>query len=298
MNYTEKKGQNMSKFFCDTNGELWYTRVDELGLNVIFMPYSLDGEEYNFDLGRTMDFKGFYERLKNGADAKTQGLNVQNYIDYFEPVLQGGEDIIYVHFSSEMSGTFKQMNQAIEFLKGKYPERKITTVDTKSICVGAGMVMWQAAKLWAKGASDEEIVRYVEENRNNFALYFVVKDLAQLKRGGRLSSASYIVGTMLNIKPVIRVDETGSLNKFTVAKGFKAGIKLLLSKVKELGSDLKNYPLVIAHADVPELADEFEKMIIEEFGDGLEIWKQPIGPTVACHCGVGTIGVGFHSKKR
>ena len=107
----------MSRFFCDTNSELWYTRADELGLDVIAMPYTLDGEEYFYDLGRNTNFKEFFARLRAGADAKTQALNMQNYIDYFEPILAGGEDIVYVHFSRNMSGTFVQMDNAIAFLK-------------------------------------------------------------------------------------------------------------------------------------------------------------------------------------
>ena len=288
----------MSRFFCDTNSDLWFTIADELGVDVISMPYSLDGEESGYDLGRNTDFVDYYYRLGTGADAKTQALNMQNYIDYFEPVLQAGEDIIYVHFSRKMSGTFAQMDNAIAHLKEKYPDRKITTVDTKMISLGEALIVYEAAMLWKNGATDEEIVKFVEENRNHFALYFTVKDLTQLKRGGRLSAVSYVAGTLLNIKPIIRVDEEGALSKCETVKGVKTGLKTLADKVKLLGDDVENHPIIIAHADALQFADEIESILIQTFGDNLKIWKQYIGPTVAAHCGVGTVGIAFHSKSR
>ena len=288
----------MSRFFCDTNSELWYTVADELGLDVIAMPYSLDGEESAYDLGRNTDFKAFYNSLKKGADAKTQALNVQNYIDYFEPVLAAGEDIIYVHFSRNMSGTFAQMDQAIAELKGKYPNRKISVVDTKSISIGEALIVYDAALLWKNGATDEEIVKFVEDNRQNYTVYFTVKDLTQLKRGGRISSVSYVAGTILNIKPVLCVEENGTLMKYGTAKGAKAALKALVSRVKEIGSQIFDHPIIITHADAEESADELKQMLISEFGDKLTIWTQQIGPTVGSHCGAGTVGIAFHSTKR
>lgn len=288
----------MSRFFCDTNSELWYTHADELGLDVIAMPYSLDGEESAYDLGRNTDFKAFYNSLKKGADAKTQALNVQNYIDYFEPVLAAGEDIIYVHFSRNMSGTFAQMDQAIAELKEKYPNRKISVVDTKSISIGEALIVYEAALLWKNGATDEEVVKFVEDNRQNYTVYFTVKDLTQLKRGGRISSVSYVAGTILNIKPVLCVEENGTLMKYGTAKGAKAALKALVSRVKEIGSQIFDHPIIITHADAEESADELKQMLISEFGDKLTIWTQQIGPTVGSHCGAGTVGIAFHSTKR
>lgn len=288
----------MSRFFCDTNSDLWYTIADELGVDVISMPYSLDGEERGYDLGRNTDFVDYYYRLANGADAKTQALNMQNYIDYFEPVLQAGEDIIYVHFSRKLSGTFTQMDSAISYLKEKYPDRKITTVDTKMISLGEGLMVYEAAKLWKNGATDEEIVKFVKENINNYALYFTVKDLTQLKRGGRLSAVSFVAGTLLNIKPIIHVDEEGALNKCETVKGVKAGLRTLADKVKLLGDDVYNHMIIIAHADAPDFAQEIKAQLIHQFGENLNIFVQYIGPTVAAHCGVGTVGIAFHSKSR
>lgn len=288
----------MSKFFCDSNSELWFTRADELGLNVIGMPYTLDDVEQDYDLGRNTDFDAFYNRIKKGGIAKTQALNVQNYLDYFEPVLKSGEDIIYVHFSNQMSGTFTYMKQAIEILKEKYPDRTIKYVDTLLISVGEALEVYDAAKMWKNGATDDEIIKYIETYRQNYAVYFLVDDLGHLKRGGRLSTSSFVVGTMLNIKPILKMNETGNIIKYGVASGKKKGIKELVNIVKNTGMDLKKHPIIIAHAQAEEYANQLKSLLLEEIDNGLEIWVQPIGPTVGTHCGPGTIGITFYAKHR
>ncbi|MBR2052801.1 MAG: DegV family EDD domain-containing protein, partial [Clostridia bacterium] len=148
------------------------------------------------------------------------------------------------------------------------------------------------------GATDEEIVKFVEENINNYALYFTVKDLTQLKRGGRLSAVSFVAGTLLNIKPIIHVDEEGALNKCETVKGVKAGLRTLADKVKLLGDDVYNHMIIIAHADAPDFAQEIKAQLIHQFGENLNIFVQYIGPTVAAHCGAGAVGIAFHSKSR
>lgn len=145
----------MNVFFCDSNSELWYTKAEELGIKVIGMPYNIDNDERDYDLGKNTDFNDFYTRLKNGSIAKTSALNTQNYIDYFEPVLASGNDVLYVHFSNKMSATFDYMKQAIDILKEKYPNNTVKYVDTLSIAIGEALIVYEAAKLWKKGASDE-----------------------------------------------------------------------------------------------------------------------------------------------
>ncbi|MDD4815702.1 MAG: DegV family protein [Clostridia bacterium] len=288
----------MSKFFCDSNSELWYTKADELGLKVIGMPYTLDDIEKDYDLGRNTDFDYFYNRIKKGGIAKTQALNVQNYLDYFEPVLKNGDDIIYVHFSNQMSGTFEYMKQAIAILKEKYPERTIKYVDTLLISVGEALEVYEAGKMWKNGATDDEIIKFIEDYRQNYAVYFLVDDLGHLKRGGRLSASSFIVGTVLNIKPILKMDEIGKIVKHGVASGKKKGIKELANIVKNTGLELDKHPIIIAHAQAEELANELKKILLEEIDKNLDIWVQPIGPTVGTHCGPGSIGVTFYAKHR
>ena len=167
----------MSRFFCDSNCELWYDKIEKLGIDYISMPYTIGGEEYYYDLGKNTDNRAFFDRMRGGAVAKTSALNEADYIGYFEPVLKGGEDIIYVTFSHKMSGTFDSMNKAIEKLKADYPDRKITVVDSTHISMAAGLVVYFAALKHNEGASDEEVVKFVEEFRDRVKCYFTVAGL-------------------------------------------------------------------------------------------------------------------------
>ena len=285
----------MSRFFCDSNGEIWYSRFDRLGVEFIQMPYTVDGEEKFYDLGRETDNKKFFDAMRGGAYVKTQALNEANYIEYFEPVLAKGEDIIYVHFSREMSGTFNSMDSAIAALKEKYPDRKITTVDTLNISMGAGMVMYFAAKLHNEGASDEEVVKFVESFRKRVKVYFTVADLVYLKRGGRLSAFKAMMGTIFNLKPIITTNPEGKLVNILNAKGRK---KALHTLVDYLDSDKldTSYPISLVNADSPEDAKMTAELIKEKYPDA-EIWEQLVGPVIGCHCGPDTIGLIFVAKE-
>lgn len=288
----------MSVFFCDSNCELWYTKVDELGIKVIGMPYNLDGEERDYDMGRETDFVDFYKKEREGVNPKTSALNKQNYLEYFEPHLAEGNDILYVHFSNKLSGTFDFMKQAIDELKEKYPERTIKTVDTLNISMGAGLIVYEAARLWKQGKSDDEIIKWVEDNRQKYATVFVADDLNFLKRGGRVSSTIAFVGGILSIKPIMAVDIEGKLAKTGTARGFKNAMNEMVKIMKLLGENVADHPIVIIDADNKENADYLEMLIHKELGDGLDIWHQPVGPTIGCHCGPGTVGLIFHCSHR
>ena len=153
----------MSVLLIDADGELWYTRQEELGVRCIQMPYSYCGNEYYYDLGKNTDFDAFYKAVRGGEVPKTMALNPQEYVDIIEPIFAEGEDVLYVSFSHKMSGTFDHLHTALEQLKEKYPDRKCTVFDTKSISLGAGIQMEYAAELKNKGASDEEIIAALTE---------------------------------------------------------------------------------------------------------------------------------------
>lgn len=285
----------MSRFFCDTNGEIWFTRFDELNVSCIQMPYTVNGEERYYDLGRNTDNRKFFADMRKGASVKTQALNENDYLEYFEPILAGGEDIIYVHFSRAMSGTFNSMDRAIETLRQKYPDRTITTVDTKRISMGAGMVMYYAALKHNEGASDSEVAEFVEHFREKVKVYFTVDDLVYLKRGGRLSAFKAMMGTIFSIKPIISMSEGGELVNILNAKGRK---KALRTVVEYLDSDKvdTNYPISIMNADTDEDTQMTIDLIKEKYPSA-EIWQQTVGPVVGCHCGPDTIGMIFVSKE-
>ena len=280
----------MSKFFCDSNCELWFDKVESLGINYISMPYTVGDNEYYYDLGKNTDNRKFFEDMRKGAVPKTSALNMQNYIDYFEPVLKQGEDIIYVTFSHKMSATFESMAKAIEQLKQTYPERTVSVVDTKHISMAAGIVVYYAAKLHNEGASDEEVVKFVESFRERVKCYFTVSNLIYLKRGGRLSSFKAFVGTLFDIKPIIsNID--GKLENIEKSKGRKKSHKDLTGYLEKDKVDL-SYPIVIMNADCDPDADYTVSAIREKYPDA-EIWEQLVGPVIGSHCGPDTIGVIF-----
>ncbi len=288
----------MSVFFCDSNCEIWHDKIKELGIKGIKMPYLIDDNMVYYDFGENTNFNEFYTKIKNGATPKTQALNSQDYIEYFEPVLASGEDILYVHFSSKMSGTFNYMQMAIHELLEKYPDRKITTVDTLSITMGAGLIVLEAYKMHKNGATDEEVKKWVEDNRQNFSLVFAVDDLNHLKRGGRLSSTSAFFGSLLNIKPLCRVSNEGLIETFQKVNGRKKALQAIINYFVENQDNAKNYPIVVMDALSPEdnefLVNELKKIVGEE----ANIITQPIGPVIGSHCGANVVGIGFHAKQR
>lgn len=288
----------MYQLFCDSNCELWHTTVKELGLNVIKMPYTVDGTNITFyDMGENTDFEGFFKAMREGATPKTQALNESEYIDYFEPVLARGEDIYYVAFSSQMSGTFNAMNSAINTLKEKYPDRTIMCKDTKTICMGTGLIVYYAAKKYKEGATMSELDEYLTDLVEHTATYFAVEDLTYLYRGGRVSGVSKVVGNLLGLKPVLYFNEEGKILNIAKPKGFKKALSTLKDYITQKGSELDKYAMVVLHADNEKIAKAFADDLQATFNVP-EMIFQPIGPVIGSHAGPGTIAVMFHSKER
>lgn len=287
----------MYQLFCDSNCELWHTEAKELGLNVIRMPYVLDGEEYYYDLGEKTDFKYFYDRMRAGAVPTTSAINEQNYIDYFEPVLKEGKDIYYITFSHKLSATFESMDRAIAALKEKYPDREIRTFDTKSISLGAGFQVRLAAKKYNAGATMDELDAYLTEIREHTVVYFVVDDLVYLKRGGRISSLTAAFGSLLGIKPMISVMPDGSLQSVGKVRGAKRVFSEFVRIMREHNCNVKDYNIEVLQADCPETGDMFVETLKQEFGGDIKVDYQVVGPVIAAHCGPGTLGLIFYGDK-
>lgn len=286
----------MSVLLIDADGELWYTRQEELGVRCIQMPYSYCGNEYYYDLGKNTDFDAFYKAVRGGEVPKTMALNPQEYVDIIEPIFAEGEDVLYVSFSHKMSGTFDHLHTALEQLKEKYPDRKCTVFDTKSISLGAGIQMEYAAELKNNGASDEEIIAALTKFTDRVAVYFVVDDLMHLKRGGRLSGIAAFAGTLLGLKPILTLDENGSLGVLTKKAGKRTALKLIADNVvKQLtGTD---YSVYVVDADSKDDGDWLADQIRAKRPEA-KIVRQVVGPVIGAHCGPGTIGVIFIADKR
>ena len=282
----------MSVFFTDTDCEMWFTDAESLGMNVIGMPYTINGKESVYDFGKNTDIEAFYNEMSAGKVATTAALNVQNYIDYFEPIFAAGEDILYVHFSSQLSCTFDSMKNAVEQLKEKYPERKFTSFDTLNISVGAGIQAIEACKLHNAGASDEEVVEFLQNFRDKIAIYFYVDTLQYLRRGGRVSAVSNFMGTLLNLKPILTVTSEGKLEKMTVVKGKKKATDFLFEKFEKEYNNDDRYEVYVIDASNKDVADELAEKI-RNSGKNVNIRRMPVGPVIGAHSGPGTVGCVF-----
>ncbi len=287
----------MYQLFCDSNCELWHTTVKELGLNVIRMPYIVDGEEYFYDMGENTDFKAFFDKMRAGTTPKTAALNEYAYTEYFEPILARGEDIYYITFSHQMSATFNSMKNVIAQLKEKYPEREIRFKDSKLISMGSGFVTYYGALKYQEGATMDELDAYLDDLIEHTATYFVVDDLTYLYRGGRVSGVSKVVGNLLGIKPILHFNDEGKIINIDKVKGFKKALATLLNYMKTKGSELEKYKVFILEADCRAEAEAFAQNIKATFGE-LDVHIQTVGPVIGAHCGPGTIGLIFHSKEK
>ena len=286
----------MSVLLIDADGELWYTRQEELGVDCIKMPYAYNNETYYYDLGKNTDFRRFYDAVRGGTVPTTMALNPQEYVEILEPYFQKGEDVLYVSFSHAMSGTFDHLQTALKQLKEKYPQRKCTVFDTKSISLGAGIQMEYAAQLKNSRATDEEIISALEKFTDRVAVYFVVDDLNHLKRGGRLSGFAAFAGTLLQIKPILSMDAKGGLSVLQKVTGKKQALRTIADKVAaELTGT--EYSVYIVDADDPSEGDALANLIKEKRPEA-KIVRQAVGPVIGAHCGPGTIGVIFIADKR
>lgn len=286
----------MSVLLCDSNCEIPFEKAEEFGLDFISMPYCYNGEEYFYDLGRNTDFKKFYASVRGGAVPKTMALNPENYKDILSPYFKMGEDVLYISFSRAMSGTFKQLDSALEELKKEFPDRKCTVFDTKSISLGAGVQVEKAAEMKQNGATDGEILEFLSDFTNRVAVYFTVDNLMHLKRGGRLSGAAAVAGTVLSLKPVITTDEKGGLGVLEKITGRKKAMRTLADKVIKEITDA-GYGVYVVDADSKEDGDELASLISSRRPD-INIKRRPVGPVIGSHCGPGTLGVIFIADKR
>ena len=289
----------MYTLFTDTDCDVTPELCAKYGYQLISMPYVIDGVEVkpyvDFD---KFECHEFYERLRKGTIPKTFAINPYDYIQYFEPEFKKGNDIVYVHFSKAMSGTFNALNIALEELKEMYPERTCYLIDSKGISVLGRQIVIAVGELAKEGKSVEELMKWAETEIDHYAVYFFASDLKFFQRSGRVSGLSAFFGQMLGIHPIIYVGSDGKMTNLSTVRGKHAALKKLVAYVEELGDDIKNYPILIAHADALELAKMLGEMLAEKFGDDINLEYVEVNPTIGSHCGPSSIGVSFHSIHR
>ncbi len=279
---------------CDLTQEM----ADELELLVAPLSVNYKGSERkNYLDGRELDSKEFYQGLRDGEMTSTSAANPTLWQSFMEPVLQNGQDILVLAFSSGLSTTYNAACIAAEELKETYPDRKIYVVDTLCAALGQGLFCWYVANLKKNGATLEEARDWAEANKLKLVHWFTVEDLHFLKRGGRVSAATAVVGSLLQIKPVLHVDNEGHLIAKTKVRGRKASIHALADKVGELCENPSEQTMAICHGDCIEEA-EYLAGILKEKYNVPEVIIHVIGPVIASHSGPGTLAVFFIGKER
>lgn len=267
-------------------------------IQVMPMDFILEGKSYaHYADSREMDVKAFYQKLRDGAVVTTAAENVEDYMTWVKPLLEQGKDVLLVVFSSGLSSTFSTANVALADLREQYPDRKILAVDSLCASAGEALLAYYAAQNRAKGMSIEENVQWLEDNKLHLAHWFTVDDLMFLKRGGRVSSATALVGTMLSIKPVLHVDDEGHLINVGKARGRKASMKALADKAAETGVDLSNQVIFISHGDCLDDAQWLAQEVRDRFHP-VDVVISDIGPVIGAHSGPGTLALYFMATHR
>ena len=236
--------------------------------------------------------------MRKGTLPKTSAISVESYKKYFEPYFINGDDILYVHFSQAMSGTFNAMNLAIEELKEIYPERRFYTIDTKGITICSLNIVKSIGDLYLQNKTIDEILEWASTEVDKYATYFYADSLKFFKRSGRVSNISATMGDILGIHPIIYMNSEGKMINISKCRGKRKSLTKLVEYVVELGDDVKNHRIIIGHADALEIAGELAKMLKERLGEDLQIEFAVVNPTAGSHCGPDTIGVSFHAKHR
>lgn len=287
-------------FMTDSDSDLPFDIADARNIAVVKMPYVMDGQEYYDDNGRQGEDvqKDFFNKMRAGAAPSTCCLSKDNYLEYFEPILASGKDILFVSFSSQMSATLNFVYEAREELLGKYPDRKMIVVDTFSISGPMTLLLLGAHDLYQQGASMEEVEQWLRDNRMKAHAYFTVDDLKYLRRGGRISALSAVFGTVLDIKPIICMSKAGKLEAAEKAQGRKKAIRTLVERTAENIENPEEQTLIILHGDCQDEANRLADMLRAKIPGVQDIRIQMIGPVIGAHCGPGTLACCFMGKER
>jgi len=289
----------MFALFTDTDTDITLEVANKYGYHLISMPYTVNGQDvFPYQDFEVFDDHAFYDMMRKGAMPSTAAISTEKYLEYFEPYFEKGEDILYVHFSRAMTMTFNNMDKAVEILKEKYPERKFYAIDTKAITTLSYVFVLEIGELYKQGKTPEEIVAWADAELYHYAIRFVADDLKFFHRSGRVSGIAAMMGGLIGIRPVIYISEEGKMVSCGKEKGRVNAINRIVTTMEEIGDDVANHRIIIAHTDAPELVEMVKAKIIEKYGDNLNIEVVAANPTAGSHCGPNTVGVVFHAIKR
>ena len=286
---------NPYQIFTDTACDIAPALLERWRVACVDMTFHYDGEDKDYTNG-DMTIAAFYQSMRDGRVVKTSAVNMEVYRERFEPVLRAGEDILYIGFASALSNSCQVAKIVAKELGEKYPERKIVCIDSRCASAGEGLLVYLAVQKRDAGASLEELADYTRTTLPDLCHWFTVDDLVYLKRGGRVSAASAFAGTLLQIKPVLHVDDEGRLINMRKIRGRKQAVANMAEQYMKTAIDPKGV-YFISNGDCPEDAKLLEDMIFQRTGRRAELICD-IGPVIGAHSGPGTLALFFLGRPR
>ena len=277
---------------CDLSAEF----IKSINVLPIHMKYTIDGTEYT-DTMRPEDLEVFFNRMVEGKMPKTAQINQVDYIAFWEPLLKEGMDILHIAMSSGISGTYNNGRLAAQELCEKYPERKITVIDSLMTSTGNGLVIIEAAKMRDEGKSFDEVCEWCENNRRCVHAAFTTNDITYLQRGGRVSKAGLVLSKALHIYPVMHVNGDGELKVFAKARGTQGAWNTIVQYVKDNGIDVENQTVYVSDAANSEGGKQLGEFLVKECGFK-DVFYSKIGTIIGAHTGPALLSIFFLGKAR
>jgi len=291
----------MIHLLYDSDSELNYNLAKEYGIegdeHHIKMPYIIQNKTYPCELITEESSNAFFDLVKAGNMPSTAALNPMEYVSILEPIFAKGDEILYVAFSSNMSGTFNNLRIALEELTEKYPNTKFTRFDTLGISLSSGIFVLRAKELIDEGKSVEDIVAELEDLKIRVNAYIIADDLMYLKKGGRLTAIKALLGTMLQLKPIIKLTTAGTLIPTTNVAGRNKALMTVINEIVDKATDLDKYAIYVMNGACPQDRDRVIAKLQSLLPDA-KIVPQFIGPVIGSHCGPGTLGIIFVGPNR
>lgn len=285
------------RIVTDSTTDITPEMIQELGIHVIPMTFTLEGQNYQNIPGQGMPITEFYNKLRAGSMSTTAQVNAEEFIGAFTPILEAGDDVLYIAFSSGLSGTCQSAMIAKGQLEEQFPGRRVAVFDSLAASMGEGLLVYLAVQQQKAGLDLDQLLQWLGDNALHLCHWFTVDDLNHLKRGGRVSAATALVGTVLGIKPVLHVDDEGHLIPVTKVRGRKQSLDELVRKMEETAIDPASQMVFISHGDCLADAQYVEKRVREKLGVK-QFTINHIGPVIGAHSGPGTVALFFLGQHR
>lgn len=286
------------KIVTDSSCNLPENLIEEFGLEILSLMFRVGEEEYySYTKGETTDLSQFYDMMRRKEKITTSHINRDTCIHTFEKFLKEGEDVLYIGFSSALSGTYQTAYLSLEELKEQYPDRKIYAVDTLGASLGEGLLVFYACQMKKNGGTIEEVYDWLLENRLHLCHWFTVDDLFFLKRGGRISGTTAVLGTILGVKPIMHMDNEGRLIAVGKVRGRKNSLDALLEHMEQTVIKSESQTVFITHGDCLEDAEYVAKQVRERF-HVKDILINYVDPVIGAHSGPGTVALFFIGTER